>query len=1119
MKYFTVFLLLFFSFSSLAQGEANNWFFGNNAGIEFLENGTVVPLAGSAMTTNEGCSTLSDPLGNLLFYTDGRNVWDKNHVLMPNGNYAAGTGLNGDPSSTQSGIIVPKKGDPNIYYIFTVDEPHHQNADSYPDQFTDTYIENGGATGTIPNDDDGFNNGFNYSIVDLSVTGTNGSIGDVTTRNVHLVTYDADDSEQIKYQCSEKITAVKNASATGFWVLTQFVDKFYAFEVTSTGVNEIPIVTQIEPLIITNGYRRNAIGYLKASPDSQKLAIVHQQNGTVQGQAIGNGSVYLYDFDNATGIVSNPILIKDNINPYGIEFSAETKKLYFTDSSGNNSELHQFDLEADDIPASEIIIATLSGTSTALQLGPNAKIYRSTFGNTLDVINDPDADGLDCNFQANGVTLTTSMQARFGLPPFITSLLSANIVATNNCEGEATQFELNVNLEFDSVEWDFGDGTATSDVVNPTHLYENTGTYNVVVTITKEDDITIVSKDIIVHTVPIANTALTLTECDPDNNGVTTFNLTDNNNDILGAQNPTGYDVRYFETQEDADANTAAINAASYTNTSNPQTLYVRVQNRNNTSCYDTTSFEINVTNTPAFNDSSYSICDDATDGDDTNGQATFNLAEVTAALVQDTDNFTTVYYTTQANAEAETAPLPQSLYNTTANEQIIYARVVNNTFAECFAIEPITLIVNPLPSIINNVALIQCDLGINPDGITQFNLEEANNFFTAGDTNLVVTYYVNDANATADTNNITGAYTNTENPQTITAKITNTVTGCSRVLPLILQVNINTTPPIVLDNCDDDGTEDGLHAFNLSDAGVENDTDVILYYANATDALLEQNPISSEYSNTTPYEQSVYARIENNNDCTLLQEIQLVVYALPDIAIEDEAIVCNNTQDYILLTSGVTGNPPGFSYLWSTGATTRSIQVNEAGIYTVMVTNINGCGKLRTITVTPSDVAIIDDIIVTDLVDNNTVTVLASPTGGVNTTYLYSIDLPNGPFVASNFFEDVEPGLHTVYVYDTNGCGIVEQDISVLAIPKFFTPNGDGVNETWQIIGISAEIYAKSRVYILDRYGKFLAGVNPKGLGWDGIYNGRKLPATDYWYIISLEDGRTVKGHFSLVR
>ena len=127
MKKITLLLFLFFTVFVFAQKEANYWYFGNNAGLHFLDDGTVVPLSDGNMTTNEGCSSISDAQGNLLFYTDGRTVWDKNHVIMPNGDYLGGTGLLGDPSSTQSGIIVPKADDPDIYYIFTVDEPHHEN--------------------------------------------------------------------------------------------------------------------------------------------------------------------------------------------------------------------------------------------------------------------------------------------------------------------------------------------------------------------------------------------------------------------------------------------------------------------------------------------------------------------------------------------------------------------------------------------------------------------------------------------------------------------------------------------------------------------------------------------------------------------------------------------------------------------------------------------------------------------------------------------------------------------------------------------------------------------------------------------------------------------------------
>ena len=180
-----------------AQAEASHWYFGSGAGLIFdVDTGTVSNTTAAAITisTNEGCSSISDFNGNLLFYTDGRNVWDKNHNIMPNANYKSNPnlGLMGDPSSTSSGLIVPKPGDPNQYYIFTVDEPHHQNAFAFPNQgpadefgnpLTD-YDSNGG----VPDADDGFNNGFAYSLVDLTLNSGNGDV--VSAENtVQLGTY------------------------------------------------------------------------------------------------------------------------------------------------------------------------------------------------------------------------------------------------------------------------------------------------------------------------------------------------------------------------------------------------------------------------------------------------------------------------------------------------------------------------------------------------------------------------------------------------------------------------------------------------------------------------------------------------------------------------------------------------------------------------------------------------------------------------------------------------------------------------------------------------------------------------------------------------------------------
>lgn len=833
MKKIALLLLLFFTLTVLAQKEADNWVFGISAGIHFEDNGNVSILSGTAIQTNEGCSSISDINGNLLFYTDGRNVWDRNNVLMPNGNYEMGTGLLGDPSGTQSAIIVPNKSNPNIYYIFTVDEPHQENAAVYPNQFTGSYDTGG----SVPLEDDGFNNGLNYSIVDLSVTGTNGSIGDITTRNTHLITYDPDNTEDIKYKCSEKVTSVRKSDGTGYWVITHFVDKFYSFEITGTGVNATPIITQLIPIVPTSGYRRNAIGCIKASPNGKKIAIGHVQISTITGSTEQNGAVYLYDFNDLTGTLSNPLAVSNNTMPYGLEFSPKSKKLYVSYDNNNTGfgGVHQYDLLSVDIPGSDIFIHGTAQSGT-LQLGPNGKIYRAVVNtSTLDVINSPEENGALCNYIQGGVNLGSGV-CFFGLPPFITSYFWANIIVTKKCFGQTTEFKLNEDAEaYDSISWNFGDGSPLSAESNPTHTYDNPGTYTVVATITRQGQISVLSTDFSITPLPVANTPNVLTECDQDNNETTTFNLSKNTPVILGSQSSLSYEVKYFLSSEDANANTSPLNNTAYTNISNPQTIYARIQSSSNPDCFQITSFVIRVLSSP----------------------------------------------------------------------------------------------------------------------------------------------------------------------------------------------NINTL---------------------------------------------------------------------------------------------EAAFMCLNTTEGLILEA-VKANASAFTYKWSTGEETSSIKVMEPGIYSVVVTNSAGCSNTKIITVTASNVATIDDVIINDLRDNNTVTIIASPTGNIDTVYLYSIDKPNGPYQKSNFFEYVPAGTHTVYVYDTNGCGVVSQEITVLSIPKFFSPNGDGINDTWNIIGINANFYSNSKIYIFDKYGKLLADVNPKGIGWDGIFNGSRLPATDYWYVLQLDNGRTVKGHFSLIR
>jgi gliding motility-associated-like protein len=241
------------------------------------------------------------------------------------------------------------------------------------------------------------------------------------------------------------------------------------------------------------------------------------------------------------------------------------------------------------------------------------------------------------------------------------------------------------------------------------------------------------------------------------------------------------------------------------------------------------------------------------------------------------------------------------------------------------------------------------------------------------------------------------------------------------------------------------------------------------------------------------------------------------VVFKLPELVIQEEHVICLNTfPSPITLDAGViNGFTPTLFYDWSTGETTPEIQVNTPGIYTVTVSNTNGCSTLRTITVPPSNIATFDSIEIVDGVENNTVTVFVSGEG----EYEYALDSEFTGYQDSNVFSEVTPGYHTVYVRDKNDCGTVKENIAIIGFPKFFTPNGDGYNDTWQVYGINTPDQVYSEISIFDRFGKLLIKLSPSSAGWDGTFNGVNTPSSDYWFSIKLQNNKIFRGHFSLRR
>jgi gliding motility-associated-like protein len=285
-------------------------------------------------------------------------------------------------------------------------------------------------------------------------------------------------------------------------------------------------------------------------------------------------------------------------------------------------------------------------------------------------------------------------------------------------------------------------------------------------------------------------------------------------------------------------------------------------------------------------------------------------------------------------------------------------------------------------------------------------------------------------------------------------------------------------------------------------------------------------NPLPSPLANPfTTGTQNVRVVVENpiNIACKAQLNIPFFVHPTPKIDLEENIIICLPTTQ-ALIDSGILDGTPAsdYSFQWYTnnvlmpGITTTSLTVNTPGTYSVDVTNAFGCTKTRVITVTGSEIATIQSIDIVDLADVNSITVNVTGLGD----YEFALDDVNGPYRDSNFFENVPMGLHDIYVRDKNGCGSLGPvTVAVLGIPQYFTPNGDGYNDYWNVKGVSTQFNYLSTIYIFDRFGKLLKQIGTTGLGWDGTFNGQLMPADDYWYNIKFEDGRSAKGHFTLKR
>lgn len=393
-----------------AQLEKNFWQFGKRAGLDFT---TAPPTAiGSKLDVQEGTASISDAQGQLLFYTDGDTVWNRNNLKMPNGH-----GLKGGASSTQSSLILQLPNSLIKYYIFT--------------------------TG-----DHGTGEGFKYSTVDMTL---NGGLGDINTDGKNIT---------IVEEVSEKIAAVLHANCQDYWIIThkRNSNEFLAYLLTPTGLNLTPVISAVGAFYPFDAF----FGPVKAAHHGSKIA----------SSATLNNLGELFDFNNVTGEITNPFnlntLFDEPESIYGIEFSPNDRFLYLAVVIPG-SRLYQYDLQTEELT---LLNSSAEFSSYgALQLGLDKKIYmaRNTADGFIDVIHQPNKPGMECQYQEAGIQLLPGTRTTLGLPNFAgfyffypdMPLLGSDIT---RCGDDSMTLALNLPAGCDTIQYLWSDSSTNSSI-------------------------------------------------------------------------------------------------------------------------------------------------------------------------------------------------------------------------------------------------------------------------------------------------------------------------------------------------------------------------------------------------------------------------------------------------------------------------------------------------------------------------------------------------------------------------------------------------------------------------------------------------------------------------------
>ncbi|WP_396600439.1 T9SS type B sorting domain-containing protein [Algibacter sp. R77976] len=839
---------------------------------------------------------------------------------------------------------------------------------------------------------------------------------------------------------------------------------------------------------------------------------------------------------------------------------------YILNDLDNDGIFSYLDLDSDGDGCSDVIEAGFSDGNGDAVLG-DALATTNTSGlvnNASDGYTIPDADYL------NYAPLTITTQ------PINTTVCETSNTTLSIVSDETEDYHWEFSID-DGVNWltvvddAFYNGSQTANLnITNTPLAYNTYDYRV--RLDRNGNTCGLYSNVVeltVNPLPIVNSPVVLIQCDDDDLttlGFSPFNLTEANNEI--STNAANESFSYYVTQ--AGAISGDTTSPDYVN--NPTTfenrtissdvVWARIESQ--LGCASTAEIQLNVSTTvipPTFLET-FNQCDDFLDingdnnsnNDDRDGISTFDFSSVSAAII----NFIPVgqtilpprYYRNEADALAEINEItdPSNYRNIGyPHTQFIYVRIDSAISNDCLGLGAYILLnVEALPEANTVTVDRQCD--DDDDGIYPFDTSqiESDVLGTQNPSDFTITYF--DEMGTALPSPLPNPFS-TET-QTITIRVTNNTTlapdgPCYYETTLTFTVDeqpfANTIPDqIVCDGDAGDIDDDGYYPFNTSAftstiLGAQNGMEIYYDYTDENGVLLIDqtslpNPLISE-------NQTISVEVINpiNTTCVATTTINLVVNPIPEFTVETPRLVCSSDPTFSIdLEPFETSSFDTYDYEWlwtSLDETTtnqfvsneRTISVSTPGTYSITLTKTNGtgCSRIRTIFVDASEQATInqEDVTIVDLSENNSVTIDTTNLGMGN--YEYALQEEESTFInyqSEPVFNNVRPGFYTIHVKD-DICGVSTLNISVIGFPKYFTPNGDGINDLWKILGVNENTQPNTTVLIFDRYGKLIKQLLVQDAGWDGTFNGNILSTNDYWFKVFLEDGRQFSGHFTLKR